>query len=118
MATEKTATGLNSYIAANFVSGTGAFKMTTLVTMFQDLIESIYVAISKTKYQSLSASVEASVNFDTAFSAGSSYQLIWWAYDSNGDPVTTVRITDMTVSGFKATAVADCTFHYYAIKNN
>ena len=117
MATESTATELNTYISTNFVSGTGAFKLTTLVTLLENLIASIYVAISKTNSNSITAGAPRSVAINPAFSAGSTYQLIWWAYDADGNQVA-CKITSMTVSAFYVEGAADCTFHWFAIKNN
>ena len=116
MAAESTSTELKAYITTNFVSGTGAFKMTTLVTFLENLVESLYIAIGKTSYISLTAA-EAPQTFSTPFSAGSTYQLVWWAFDASGNSVA-CKITNMTVSGFTVQAATSCTFHYYAIKNN
>ena len=117
MATESTATQLNSYITTNFVGGTAAFKMTTLVTLLENLIASIYVAVTKTSSNTVLTGSARSIAISPAFSAGSTYQLVWWAFDASGDAVA-CQVKTLTVSSFSVESAANCTFHWYAIKNN
>jgi len=63
--------------------------------------------------ESLTADVETTVTFATAFAA-LGYSLAISCYDVNGDGVG-FRVTNRTVSSFKITAAANCTLNYIAM---
>ena len=117
MATESTATQLQTYLTTNFVGGTAAFKMASLKTYLENLNASINIALQKSYFQALTSGVGVGILFPTTFVAGSTYQLLWWAYDASGNSVA-CTITSMGIAGFSVVSAADCTFHYVAHKNN
>lgn len=115
--TESTLVELQTFLDDNFVSDTGDFKMTTLKEYLENLNASINIALQQSYNFLLKENVVEAVVFPTPFSAGSTYQLTWWAFDSTGNRVQ-VEITNMNENGFNAEAVVAATLHYVANKNN
>lgn len=114
--TESTAAELQTSLDA-FTPGTGSITWAQLKQHFEDLQASINIALKKSYFQALTGGLGVSPSFPTAFSAGSTYQLTWWAYDAHGNSVA-CTVTNMTITGFSVVAISDCTFHYVATKNN
>lgn len=116
--TEMTNATFQTYINANInTNGVGGITGAKLNTALNNIAESLLFALHNTNFQAITAGAARAVTFPTAFSGGSTYQLVLWCFDASGQRVTYV-ITSQTVSGFSIQTPVNCTLHYFTIKNN
>jgi hypothetical protein len=115
---EMTNQAFESWVDSNInTNGTRAITGALLNEALTNISNSLYFALTKTKAEQVNEHMSNIITFDVPFSAGSTYQLIVRAFDSNGNNVD-YQIISQDVTGFVVAVSVDCTIHYFTIKNN